>query len=250
MTLNLRARGLDAVVLDIEGTTTPLAFVTQTLFPYARRALEPFIREHLGRPELAGVVERLRADWIADVSRGESPPPWPDLGSHQQQIDAVVGYATWLMDRDRKAFGLKELQGLIWETGYREGVLRGEIFPDVPDALARWKAAGIIVAIYSSGSVRAQQLLFRSTPLGDVTSLIDAYFDTTVGAKRDPDSYRRIADDLGRTPERVLFISDVPAELAAAREAGWAAVLCVRPGNAAASDAESIADFAAIRASN
>ncbi len=151
------------------------------------------------------------------------------------------------MDRDRKAFGLKELQGLIWETGYREGILRGEIFPDVPDALARWKAAGIIVAIYSSGSVRAQQLLFRSTPLGDVTPLIEAYFDTTVGAKRDPDSYRRIADDLGRTPERLLFISDVPAELAAAREAGWAAVLCVRPGNAEASDAESIADFDAIR---
>lgn len=247
MTLSLRARGVDTVVLDIEGTTTPLAFVTQALFPFARRALDSFVRGQADRPEVAQVINSLRADWLDDLARGESPPAWPDQDSGEQRIPAVVSYATWLMDRDRKARGLKELQGLIWERGYREGTLRGEVFPDVPDALARWKAAGITVAIYSSGSVLAQQLLFRSTRLGDLTPLIDAYFDTNVGAKREPESYRRIADALGRTPGRLLFISDVPAELVAAREAGCAAVLCVRPGNVAASDAESIADFDAIR---
>ena len=247
MTLNLRARGLDAVVLDIEGTTTPLAFVQETLVPFARRALDSFVREQIGRPEAAPVFRSLRADWLDDVARGESPPAWPDRGSNEQQIAAAVSYAAWLMDRDRKAFGLKQLQGLIWERGYREGLLRGEVFPDVPDALARWKAAGITVAIYSSGSVLAQQLLFRSTPSGDLTPAIDAYFDTTVGAKRDPESYRRIAEALGRAPERLLFLSDVPAELAAARVSGWSAVLCKRPGNAPAHDAESVTDFSAIQ---
>jgi enolase-phosphatase E1 len=247
VTLSLRARGLDAVVLDIEGTTTPLAFVHETLFPFARRALEGFIREQISRPEAAPIFRNLRADWLADVGRGDRPPPWPDQGPDDRQVTAIVGYAAWLMDRDRKAFGLKELQGLIWQRGYRDGSLRGEVYADVPDALRRWHEGGIAVAIYSSGSVLAQQLLFRSTPFGDLTPYIDAHFDTSVGAKRDSDSYRRIAEALGRTPTRVLFISDVPAELAAARQAGCTAILCMRPGNLPATDTESLTDLGAIR---
>jgi enolase-phosphatase E1 len=247
VTLILRAGGLDGVVLDIEGTTTSLAFVQETLFPYARQALDSFVREQIGRPELTGVLASLRADWHEDVARGDAPPPWPEQSSQEQQIASMVRYAAWLMDRDRKAFGLKELQGLIWERGYREGALRGEVYADVPDALRRWRAGGATVAIYSSGSVLAQQLLFRSTAFGDLTPLIDAYFDTTVGAKRDPESYRRIAERLGRPPTRLLFISDVPGELAAARSAGCRAILCVRPGNAPAADVESISDFNSIR---
>jgi enolase-phosphatase E1 len=247
VTLDLRARGVDAVVLDIEGTTTPLAFVHKTLFPFARRALDSFVREQIGRHESTHIFSSLHADWLADVARGESPPAWPDQGSDEQRASAIAAYAAWLMDRDRKAFGLKELQGLIWERGYREGSLRGEVYPDVPDALQRWRVRGATVAIYSSGSVLAQQLLFRATPFGDLTPQIDAYFDTSIGAKRDPGSYRRIAEALGRSPGRLLFISDVPAELAAAREAGCAAVLCVRPGNAPAEDVESVTDFSTIR---
>jgi len=247
VTLNLRDRGLNAVVLDIEGTTTPLAFVNETLFPYARRALESFVRDQIDRPGTADVFNSLRADWLADTSRGETPPPWPDHGSREARVASIVRYAGWLMDRDRKAFGLKELQGRIWERGYREGSLRGDVYPDVPEALRHWRANGATVAIYSSGSVLAQQLLFRSTPFGDLSPLIDAYFDTSVGAKREPESYRRIAEALGRTPERLLFISDVPAELAAARAAGCTAVLCIRPGNAPADDSESITDFGALR---
>ena len=205
MTLDLRARGLDAVVLDIEGTTTPLAFVHETLFPFARRALDSFVREQIGRHESTHIFSSLHADWLADVARGESPPAWPDQGSDEQRASAIAAYAAWLMDRDRKAFGLKELQGRIWERGYRDGSLRGAVYPDVPDALRRWHEAGLTVAIYSSGSVLAQQMLFRATPFGDLTPHIDAFFDTSIGAKRDPGSYRRIADagptavHLGRT---------------------------------------------------
>lgn len=243
MTLDLRARGITAVVLDIEGTTTPIKFVHETLFPYARRALESFVREHLNKPDLTHVFRTLRADWVADVARGDAPPPWPDSVEGEQQVSGIVEYGEWLMDRDRKASGLKELQGLIWERGYQDGALRGEVFADVPEALQRWRTEGVGVAIYSSGSVLAQQLLFRSTPFGDLTPHIDAYFDTAVGAKREPDSYRRIAGALGRSPSQLLFLSDVAAELSAARSAGLNAVLCVRPGNAPAEDEESIVDF-------
>jgi enolase-phosphatase E1 len=247
VTLNLRDRGLTAVVLDIEGTTTPIAFVHETLFPFARRALEGFVREHIDSPDLAHVFRSLRADWLADLDRGDAPPRWPDDPPGEQRVAAVAGYAGWLMDRDRKAFGLKELQGLIWQRGYRNGSLRGEVFDDVPDALRRWHESGVAVAIYSSGSVLAQQLLFRSTPFGDLSPQIDAYFDTAVGPKRDPESYRRIAHALGRSPAQLLFLSDVPAELAAARAAGATAVLCVRPGNAPAEDSESVTDFNGIQ---
>jgi enolase-phosphatase E1 len=247
VTLHLRASGLDVVLLDIEGTTTPLAFVLDTLFPYARRALDTFVRDRIGRQEFAPVVTSLRAEWQDDLARGESPPEWPKHESDREQAASVAAYAAWLMDRDRKAFGLKELQGMIWERGYEDGVLRGEVFADVPDALRRWRKSGATIAIYSSGSALAQQLLFRSTPFGDLTPLIDGYFDTTVGAKRNPDSYRRIAERLHVEPRRLLFISDVPQELAAARAAGCRAILCVRPGNAPAQDDESITDFGGIQ---
>jgi enolase-phosphatase E1 len=243
VTLDLHAHGLEAVVLDIEGTTTPLAFVHEALFPFARRALEPFVREQFGQPETADVFRRIRGDWRDDVNRGEAPPAWPEDANREQQIASIVAYAEWQMDRDRKAFGLKALQGLIWERGYQAGLLRGEVFPDVPPAIARWRAAGITIAIFSSGSVLTQQRLFQSVPSGDLTPHIAAFFDTSVGSKKEPDSYRRIAAALDTPIARVLFISDAPAELAAARAAGCTAVLCARPGNPPASDPQTIHDF-------
>ena len=135
------------------------------------------------------------------------------------------------MDRDRKSPGLKLLQGRIWERGYRTGELAGKVFPDVAPALRRWRDAGVTVAIYSSGSELAQRLLFGSTGEGDLTKLLSRFFDTAVGPKVSPDSYRRIAGDLGERPDEVLFVSDVTAELDAADAAGCQARLCVRPGN-------------------
>jgi enolase-phosphatase E1 len=135
------------------------------------------------------------------------------------------------MDRDRKSPGLKALQGHIWEDGYREGALTGDVFPDVPTAFRRWRDAGVRVSIYSSGSVLAQRLLFSSTPYGDLTPHIDRFFDTSVGAKVSADSYRRIAEALGLPASRQLFVSDVVAELDAARGAGYRVLLSVRPGN-------------------
>jgi enolase-phosphatase E1 len=132
------------------------------------------------------------------------------------------------MDQDRKSTGLKSLQGKIWEEGYRSGELKGEVYPDVLPALERWRAQGIDVAIFSSGSVQAQRSLFKNSVAGDLTRFIQAYFDTTTGPKSEPQSYARIAAALERSPSEVLFVSDIVAELEAAREAGMRTALCVR----------------------
>jgi enolase-phosphatase E1 len=207
----------DILLLDIEGTTTPIEFVYGTLFPYARERMSAFVRTSMNDEELRELEAERRAE--AD----ESAPAWrvpPDE------------YLLWLMSKDRKSRALKRIQGRIWEAGYLDGSLKGTVFDDVAPALRAWRAAGGRVYIYSSGSVLAQQLLFRYSTSGDLTSLIDGYFDTEVGGKRESGSYRTIAQRIGAPSSSILFVSDIPEECAAANGAGMRAVLSVRPGNA------------------
>jgi len=177
--------------------------------------------------ELRGVVATLRVEWLEDAKARLEPPPWA-----LADLPAAARYLEWLMDRDRKSPGLKELQGRIWEAGYRNGVLHGDVFDDVPPAFAAWRQAGIDIAIYSSGSVLAQQLLFETTRFGDLTKSIAAFFDTAAGPKASAESYKTIVNALGRQPPEVLFVSDIGAELAAARQVGCQTALSIRPGNA------------------
>lgn len=244
MTFRLREHGIGALALDIEGTTTPMPFVYDVLFPFARARLRQYLDGHSGGDELREPIRRLRAEWMEDVARGETPPDWPDRDpTPEQHLSSMALYVEWLMDRDRKSPGLKMLQGHIWESGYLAGTLRGEVFDDVPPALQRWRIGGIGVAIFSSGSVLAQRLLFGHTRHGDLTRFIDAFFDTASGPKTSPDSYRHIAAAMQRPPERMLFVSDIVEELDAARSAGYRTLLCVRPGNVAQ---QGIDDFTTI----
>ena len=203
-----------SLLLDIEGTTTPISFVYEVLFPFARRRVETFLREHGGEDPVAADLRELEGLRAAEAA-GQS----------------IAEFTRWLMDQDRKDTPLKSLQGKIWEEGYRRGELRGQLFPDVPRALRRWQAQGRDISIFSSGSVLAQRLLFAHSDAGDLTPFLRAFFDTTVGAKKESASYRRIAEKLERQSAEILFISDVVAELDAARAAGLGAILAVRPGN-------------------
>ena len=221
-----------AILLDVEGTTTPVSFVYDVLFPYARRHLRDYLESRVSGGGLDNAARMLAGEWAADVAHGEPVPP---VRPASDEVASVADYLSWLMDRDRKSPGLKLIQGEIWERGYHDGELRGQVFPDVPRAFATWTAAGVAIAIYSSGSVLAQRLLFAHSTAGDLTSSIAYYFDTAVGGKRSPESYSRIAGALGLAPVDVAFISDVDAELEAARAAGCSVVMCVREGNAAAS---------------
>jgi enolase-phosphatase E1 len=206
-----------ALLLDIEGTTTPISFVHDVLFPYAREHFKTYLEQHSAR--IAADLERLREEHEYDVQSGLLPPP------------LVESYIYWLMDQDRKSPALKSLQGKIWEYGYHDGSLFATVFDDVPRAFARWIRNGQTVNIFSSGSVLAQQLLFRHTKAGDLTSCISHYFDTSVGKKTERSSYVRILEELQLSGTEVHFISDVVAELDAAADAGMKTSLCVRPGN-------------------
>ena len=217
--------GVRGVVLDIEGTTTPIAFVHDVLFSYARTHVRDYLEKHAGADDVRKDIELLREEHAGDVRNGNQPPPLTG------DIESLANYVNWLIDLDRKSTGLKSLQGKIWHDGYAAGTLRSQVFPDVAPALARWRVAGLSISIFSSGSVLAQQLLFAHTEAGDLTSFISNYFDTSVGKKGEADSYRRIAAAIGFNPSDVLFVSDVLAELAAAKEAGMKVVLSIRPGN-------------------
>jgi len=227
MTISLSAQNIRGLLLDIEGTTTPVAFVYDVLFPFARAHVQEFLERHIAAEEVSFDLALLRQEHAKDVAGDLSAPPIVESSEPQ----SIVGYVYWLMDRDRKSTGLKSLQGKIWEEGYRSGALKSEVFPDVPLALQRWHKADLKIAIFSSGSVLAQQLLFAHTTAGDLTQFIQAYFDTTTGPKTDPESYHRISSELKLHPEQILFISDVTAELEAATNGGMQTALCIRPGN-------------------
>jgi enolase-phosphatase E1 len=212
-----------AVLLDVEGTTTPVDFVYRILFPYARERVPAFLEARGREAAVRAIVEGLREEHGKDAAAGRQPPSF-------EAPNAVAGYARWLIDQDRKATPLKTLQGLIWEEGFRNGDLRGQVYDDVPKAFERWQAAGRRMAIFSSGSVLAQRLLFGHTAHGDLTPLIAGYFDTTTGPKKEAATYGRIAAAIGRVPADVRFVSDVGAEVDAARAAGLRTALCVREG--------------------
>jgi enolase-phosphatase E1 len=185
--------------------------------------VQEFLERHGAEPDVRADVAALHAEHAAEPPGPPAPPPWRD------DTRSVVAYVHWLMDRDRKSTGLKSLQGKIWEAAYRTGDVRGQVYTDVAPALARWQGHGRDIAIFSSGSVQAQQSLFAHSTAGDLRPFIRAYFDTTTGPKSAAQSYERIAAALGRSPSQLLFLSDVTAELDAARQAGLHTRLCVRP---------------------
>jgi enolase-phosphatase E1 len=236
--LPIDASQIRVILLDIEGTTTPIDFVYKTLFPYATRKLESFLREHAQDPEIQSLIQDLRAQYEVDKRNGLQPPSWRD-DSKEAGLRSSVEYAQWLIARDSKCTPLKTLQGRIWQQGFSSGELRGEVFPDVPAAFERWRRQGKTICIYSSGSVLAQQLLFRTTEAGDLTSYISAFFDTRVGAKTEGESYKKIAVSTSHAPDEFLFISDAAKEIEAARSVEMHALLCERDLGSASSRGQS-----------
>jgi enolase-phosphatase E1 len=201
-----------AILTDIEGTTSSIRFVHDVLFPYAKAALPDFLRKHHGDP---GVAEPL------EETRGEIGDPEADL---ERVIETLL---SWI-DEDRKATPLKALQGLVWEHGYRAGDFTGHVYDDAVRGLRRWHDAGIPLYVYSSGSTKAQQLLFGHSDAGDLTPVFAGYFDTRVGHKREKASYAATAESIGRRPREILFLSDVVEELDAAAAAGMRTIQVVR----------------------
>ena len=225
MTVSVSALQTRALLLDIEGTTTPIAFVYQILFPFARAHAAAYLQRAGESAACRAAIAQLREERAKESRRSAE-------GAKAVSPADILEYVFSLMDRDKKSPGLKALQGLIWQDGYKSGELRGQVYPDVPPAFKRWRAGGLDIHIYSSGSVLAQQLLFGSTDAGDLSRFLKGYFDTAVGPKTSPDSYRVVSEQIHVAPAEVLFVSDVVQELDAARTGGMRTALCVRGADA------------------
>lgn len=222
---------IQAIVTDIEGTTSSIDFVHETLFPYARQHLRSFLQAHGQEPavqaELAAVAQ--------------------EVGRELSLDEAAEVLERWI-DEDRKITPLKSLQGLIWAQGYAAGELQGHVYADTPECLRQWHEQGIRLYVYSSGSVAAQKLIFGHSSAGDLTPLFSGYFDTRIGAKRETSAYQAILAEIGLPADQVLFLSDIGAELDAAREAGLCTCQLLRDAKAVAAPAHpSARDFHEVR---
>lgn len=201
-----------AIVTDIEGTTSSISFVHEVLFPYASHALADFVSSHLTDARVTKILDDVRTE------AGEAD------ANTERTVEILL---QWIRD-DRKATPLKELQGHIWRHGYESGEFTGHVYEDAVRNLRRWSGDGMRLFVYSSGSVGAQQLLFGFSDAGDLTPLFEAYFDTRIGPKMAADSYREIAQKIQLDAEKILFLSDVAAELDAAESAGMKTLQLVR----------------------
>jgi enolase-phosphatase E1 len=219
-----------AIVTDIEGTTSSIRFVHDVLFPYARERMAAFVGARADEPQVAAELDAVRRE--AGVAL---------------DLDGVIRQLIAWIDADRKSTPLKALQGMIWEAGFRNGDFTGHVYADAVRHLKEWRARGVSLYVFSSGSVQAQRLLFGHSDAGDLTSLFSGFYDTRIGAKRDAAAYRAIAADIGLAPADILFLSDIEGELDAARSAGMQTRWLVRdaePDPAAAH--RQVKDFDAI----
>ena len=202
---------IKAIVTDIEGTTSSLSFVRDILFPYARANLPDYVRQHQGEPTIK--------QFLVDTCH--------EAGIEFDTEGAIAQLIQWI-DQDKKITPLKALQGLIWEAGYKQGDFKGHLYQDAIDNLKAWKKKEISLYVYSSGSVLAQKLLFGHTDSGDLRPLFSGYFDTTIGGKKEADSYRKIAEETGFAGNDILFLSDIKEELDAAKTAGFRTICLTR----------------------
>ncbi|XP_060650321.1 enolase-phosphatase E1 [Drosophila nasuta] len=225
-TMSLPDLTAKVVLVDIEGTTTSISFVHDVLFPYAKKNAAEYLHQTWATDETKQIVTDLQQylEFNEYVESLESP--------HDETQNLIAGFVDYLIDKDLKLTPLKTLQGLIWAKGYESGELKGHVYEDVALAFETWRKAGIQIAVYSSGSVAAQKLIFQHSIAGNLLQHLSAHFDTHVGHKQQSESYTKIALSLAVEPQHVLFLSDVPGEAAAARDAGMLTILLQRPGNA------------------
>ncbi len=210
-----------AILIDIEGTVAPISFVKDVLFPYSKEKMESFVKENENKPEIKQILE--------DVKKIEK---------REMSTEEVIDTLKKWIDEDRKITPLKEIQGYIWEEGFKSGNVKAPLYKDAYEKMLYWNKKGIPMYIYSSGSVKAQKLFFSHTEYGNIVDFFNGFFDTKIGNKKEKGSYEKIARAIGLKPEEILFLSDNPDEIKAAAEAGMQVMRVVRE-----KDAEYIPDF-------
>ncbi len=202
---------IKAILTDIEGTISSISYVKDVMFPYSLQRLGSFLKENWDTQEVRQIINLLSQKLSKQVSLEE----------------ATEIFKEWI-EKDLKETALKELQGLIWEEGFKNGELKGHIYPDAYEKLKEWKEKGLKIYVFSSGSVKAQKLFFSYSVYGDITYLFNGFFDTKIGSKKEVNSYLEIAKSIDTQADDILFLSDVEEELDCAKSAGMHTYRIVR----------------------
>lgn len=216
------------ILMDVEGTTTSISFVHDTLFPFSIERLKSFVAKNADKKEVQNILEQVKEQKTI---------------SNDEACDILLGW----IKADLKHPALKNLQGLIWEEGYVSGEIKGHIYDDVLPALEKWKENRLSLAVYSSGSVKAQHLIFQYSTAGNLRGFFSNHFDTAVGNKREKESYMNISKQLKVAPEQILFLSDIKEELDAAKEAGMLTTQLVRQSDVIVGSHPSVKSFTEIK---
>ncbi|XP_012272163.1 enolase-phosphatase E1 [Orussus abietinus] len=228
------------ILLDIEGTTTSIGFVKETLFSYARDNVKKYIEAHWEEDEFKADLEKLKEQAVKDEEEHVDGIVPIISTTNEEERESLIKNILWQMDNDRKTGALKQLQGHMWREAYKSGTIKGHVYDDVPKALQQWTSAGRKVYVYSSGSVEAQKLLFGHSDHGDLLKHFSGHFDTEVGPKQEASSYKNILSKIGAEPSSVLFFTDVVKEARAAKEAGLSTIVVTREGNAALAEEDKV----------
>ncbi|TCD55144.1 acireductone synthase [Synechococcus sp. BS55D] len=221
----------ECLLLDIEGTTCPVTFVADVLFPYAQTHLSSFLAEHGDEVIIQDIAKQAWREWEQDSDNTAQAILQEAKASNLQERQALENYWQLMIKTDRKATSLKDLQGHLWAEGFQKGDIKADLYPETITSLKRWKKESLKLAVYSSGSIKAQQLLYAHTTSGDLRELFSGWFDTHTGSKKETTSYVTIANQLKIAAASITFISDNGVECDAAHEAGMQVLFSLRPGN-------------------
>ena len=219
------------LLLDIEGTTCPVSFVSDVLFPFAKQELSTYIKQNWDKIPHNKPIQAAKKEWLDDESSKSMQIKQQVAKGETEEMDGLIQYLKHLISIDKKSTALKDLQGKIWEHGYNNGDLKSQLFPETAECLREWREQGITLSVYSSGSIQAQKLLYRHSPTGDLEKLFSHWFDTHTGPKKSTESYTKIAEQLHSSPNKIWFVSDNGAECDSARSAGMNTLFSLRDGN-------------------
>ena len=219
------------LLLDIEGTTCPVSFVSDVLFPFAKQELSHYIKQHWDKSPDNEQIKAAKKEWLDDRSTESVQIKQQVIKGESEEMDGLIQYLKHLISIDKKSTALKDLQGKIWEHGYKNGELKSQLFPETAECLREWREQGLTLSVYSSGSIQAQKLLYRHSPAGDLEKFFSHWFDTHTGPKKSTESYTTIAEQLHSSPNKIWFVSDNGAECDSARSAGMHTLFSLRDGN-------------------
>ena len=219
------------LLLDIEGTTCPVSFVSDVLFPFAKQELSHYIKQHWDKSPHDKPIQAAKKEWLDDQSPESMQLKQQVIQGGTEEVDGLIQYIKHLISIDKKSTALKDLQGKIWEHGYKNGELKSQLFPETSECLREWREQGLTLSVYSSGSIQAQKLLYRHSPAGDLEKLFSHWLDTHTGPKKSTNSYTRIAEQLNSSPNKIWFVSDNGAECDSAHSAGMHTLFSLREGN-------------------